>query len=837
MADQRNEISQYEKQRKKIRSGIEVLIEVIVTPGPNELIRKKLFNYAMKLLESNLKPAYDNENIYSKISKQMLAINKNAAPKLKQDMNNKLQILVHKLSKINSLKNPNLIMRLLCSLSKPVHPTATTGQPQHQPNSIIMQGRPATFQPMTSKYDSNTSSISTASSPTDDSDILLREYLLYALDRRNAYFRDPAILSLDDLDCCALRRLRLVLSCQAESILGSLLTTAVNLKKVRRWCHAISDHNRPIDGRSMIEELVPSHGSREAVKKEIAAVVSDIDRYIERMLSLFEEETVGYRTRSVSPDQGPNPKMDLELHEESQENSLERSFNTPLKYQVPKNQKLPSLFDIWKQLYDIADILTYLGILVDSCDTVPDFHCISVFGVWRQSGCPKMVSIANEMIHSISLPFIDACLAWANRGEIINPSFMIERIPGMQDIWKENYRLCHEKIPYVFDVDISKLIFYLGSNRNLIRRVDKSRSEDILPVLKLHRLPDDRDIEACKRELVRLHSESALALVDVFIKKSSIVEHLTFLKGAMFMERGDFVDSLLVRLTPILDLQAKDVYYHDVMPLFDELAKKSTLARNSKKLGKTLGRLGVKILEATEGDSGWDIFCIEYQFPDLLKFIFDPQVSLKLMRIWHHLFKIKRNIFRMNEQWLEQKQLIKKANEHDVFYRLLMRCNMIRSHMAQFLQNLGGYIFYEVIEPHFSMFMNSMHKSESLYKMRKSGHGLVDRLLKDALIDRDELNLFKIVSDLLNLTDRYLRAFKLIMKYGLTRVADGLELNEDFPVIKCSKMIQTIWDSYESTYQMFLGALNEHPTTRNLSFKFDFNEYHARSMAKEIPTN
>lgn len=822
-----------DKKRKKIASGVEVLIEVIVTPGPNELIRKKMFNYAMKLLDSNIRSTSEGENVYLKVSKQMLNANKNAAPILKQEMSNKLQSSVQRLARINSLKNPNSIMRLLSSLSGPRATTAPSQTPANpSPNSIILQCRPPPLKQLTAKFDGSLASVSTAASLTSDiSATLLHEYLSFALDRKNAYFNDPPSMTVDDLDCSSVRKIRLVLDCQTESLLASLITTAVKAKRARRWCRENSVDGRYAVNGSMMLEREAVDSSRKAVQKEIGTVINDIDGYIEKLLKLFEEDLDGQRTRSVSPgEDNSSHSMEIENFSEPLDESLLSDFDKPIKYQVTRNKKLPTVFDIWKELYDIADILTYLCILVDSCDSLPDFHCISVLGVWRQSGCPKMVSIANSMIHSVTLPFIEACLAWANRGEIQNSSFMIEKIPGVHNIWLENYRLCHDKIPYVFDAEISKLIYYLGSNRNLIKRVDNASSDYLLPKLKLERLPEDRDFEACKRELRKLQEESATALVSLFIKKTSISEHLSFLKGAMFMERGDFVDSLLVKLTPILDLPAKEVYYHDVMPLFDELAKKSTLARNTKKLGKTLGRLGVKILEPTEGDTGWDIFCIEYQFPELLKFIFNPDMSLKLMRIWHHLFKIKRNIFRMNEQWLEQKQLLKMANEHDVFYRLLMRCNMIRSHMAQFLQNLGGYIFYEVIEPSFSTFMQSMAESKSVFKLRKKAHKLVDDLLRDSLIDRDELNLFKIVSDLLNLTDRYLRAFKLIMKYGLTRVADGLELNEDFPVVKSSKMIQTIWESYESTYRVFLGVLNEHPSTRTLSFKFDFNEYHARTQ-------
>ena len=92
------------------------------------------------------------------------------------------------------------------------------------------------------------------------------------------------------------------------------------------------------------------------------------------------------------------------------------------------------------------------------------------------------------------------------------------------------------------------------------------------------------------------------------------------------MERGDFIESLLTKLGPLLDQPARDVYFHDVMPLFDDIVKSSTLGRKGSKNSRSiLGNLGVKIMESSEGDTGWEVFCLEFRFPELLEYIFSPE--------------------------------------------------------------------------------------------------------------------------------------------------------------------------------------------------------------------
>ena len=89
------------------------------------------------------------------------------------------------------------------------------------------------------------------------------------------------------------------------------------------------------------------------------------------------------------------------------------------------------------------------------------------------------------------------------------------------------------------------------------------------------------------------------------------------------------------------------------MPLFDDIVKSSTLGRKGSKNSKSiLGNLGVKIMEASEGDTGWEVFCLEFRFPELLEYIFSPDQNIKLMRLWHHLFMIKRNLGKMSQVWL-----------------------------------------------------------------------------------------------------------------------------------------------------------------------------------------
>jgi Gamma tubulin complex component C-terminal len=490
------------------------------------------------------------------------------------------------------------------------------------------------------------------------------------------------------------------------------------------------------------------------------------------------------------------------------------------------------------------------------------------------------VAWAVRLLRAAAVPFIDACVTWMSHGTLhLTPvhahvdtaggdqnqdMFVVSR--GKQPVWEEEYEIVRELVPCLFDGDVAMAIWRIGRVRALERKMgfDQASNDSFRAIpgkmdeeilvdpewLKvdaaLRCLPQTRDLEGVKEVLLNYANKRDLSLLARYQEKSGIMSHLNFLRRTMFMKRGDLIENLITALTPILDLPANDVYFHNIMPAFDDVYRKSNLKNTQDQV------LGVKLLEPGHGDIGWDIFCIEYKFPEFLQHIFDPNTSLKLLRLWHFLFKIKRCLTKLGEVWLELQLLIRLSANHPAMETLVTEINNYRNHMSQFLGNLGSYIFTEIVENKISNFMKEVTKSGSLHELKERTHKLIDSMLVGAFLERDPLELYKSISFLLNCCFRFCKAFAIASQHCLQEIDErgqvivkdpsqrlaALDVNrklkryrisENFPIASFTTMVTKIWEEYNKSYLRFLVRLDLTPQTRTFSFKFDFNEFHCNS--------
>ena len=268
--------------------------------------------------------------------------------------------------------------------------------------------------------------------------------------------------------------------------------------------------------------------------------------------------------------------------------------------------------NMYASLVDVEDSVRLLSIIEEGVRSVGPIHALSVLAVWKKSGDSRMRSICQHLFNSASQSFLRNCLSWMNTGALDQQSdeFMIERNPSAHRIWEESHCLNSGKIPYFLDQEFAHYVYQIGRVRNLKAKFLPEPDSSLIDTVHFDYFQDDYLIEQQKKILSEMYVRSSRYLVDLYVHKSELKEHLKFFKKAVLMEKGDFIDSLLFQLSATLDLPAEEVYFHNVMPIFDGCIQKSSLRKDKKKFKQLLG---IKLLEPTSGDLGWDIFCVEYQ--------------------------------------------------------------------------------------------------------------------------------------------------------------------------------------------------------------------------------
>jgi len=497
--------------------------------------------------------------------------------------------------------------------------------------------------------------------------------------------------------------------------------------------------------------------------------------------------------------------------------------------------KLPPLEQMWHGFYELIEVVNNLSLLVESVEAVSDIHVLSVLAVWGQTPSTRLGLISKDLVVNCQDPFLSHCLNWMKSGQIdsyIDP--MISALPGSHKIWEVTHAVKQDRIPFLIDLPFAQLIFSIGQSQHLISKFNITQPK--LAPISLSPIFSSQDLEKHRASLHGHKLALDKILITQYLQKSRLATHLDFIKRSMMMARGDFVDTLLTKMGPMLDKPAQEVYFHNIMPLFDDEVRKANLHPPGTQASDILGRLGIKLLEASPGDTGWDVVCADFQCPPLLQYLFPPELTLCLMRLWHHLFKLKRNLAKINEVWLTQRTIFKLLPQGSLFYRLLVKCNLVRTHMTQFLQNLTSYIFLEVIESRITEYLRSLATQTSLQQLQEATRKLMLTILEESFIGRDQHNLYKSVSDLISYVTRFWKAFGIIQKYCLKQDDPDSPptLNQDFPLAKSAKMIDGIWTAYSDVYTRFLLRLEENPDTRNTAFKFDFNEFHISSHEEKL---
>ena len=554
-----------------------------------------------------------------------------------------------------------------------------------------------------------------------------------------------------------------------------------------------------------------------------------------------------------------------------------------------KKQEFMTFMTFYNLMQEPLIKMINAGVMAQACRSLNDCHILSALNSYKISGSVRLRNLANTILSTTIEPFKFFLVTWINSGEVDDPmdEFFIRKKLKKCKIWEDDCEILYGKIPSLFDGQIAEVIFKTGMLMRVARMLNldlsaqksgSSRKNNWVSSSAMEiEDPIDSSLKISSRDLNLIESsietfrgfihshalKVSQFITKAYLKKSYFFDTFDFIHRTFLMRNGDFFDSMIHGLDPVLTSPASEVYFHKVMPLFRDISEKSSIGqiglfkggRRSKISIELLDNFGVKFLEKSDGDSGWDVFCLEFRFPDVLRYIVTDKIELKLLRFNHYLLKVRRAYYKLNSVWLHQKEILKDDIKISA-YRLVVRCNLIRLHMSQFINNLSSYIFNEVIASEYQVFEKGVKKSTSLDTIRKQIDTLFTNLLYKSFLvpspvkneestqprnGMEELATRKVSQ--IHFDDKTESLESLILRLvnqsiifsdSFLKIAQSIH-NEDgsvnryFPVNHSSRLIQRIWEKYEESYYKFLLVMKgggDNGLLQSSAFKFDFNEFH-----------
>jgi gamma-tubulin complex component 3 len=257
------------------------------------------------------------------------------------------------------------------------------------------------------------------------------------------------------------------------------------------------------------------------------------------------------------------------------------------------------------------------------------------------------------------------------------------------------------------------------------------------------------DIPGLVRSIDSAYQIASQRLFDIFFDKFRLLDHLRALKSYLLLGQGDFADQLMDSLLTSLSRPANTLYRHNLTATL-EAAVRSSNARFDPP--DVLRRLDARMLEYSHGEIGWDVFTLEYKVDAPVDTVVDPEGMEKYLKVFHHLWKMKRVEGALSAIWNRVasgaksywglgagKGRVKGAGKKsEVLEQLEGEWHQIRlvlAEMIHFMRQLQAFCQLEVIECSWKELMEFITKKEGdLDGLILAHRNYLDRMVKKVLL-------------------------------------------------------------------------------------------------------
>lgn len=139
-------------------------------------------------------------------------------------------------------------------------------------------------------------------------------------------------------------------------------------------------------------------------------------------------------------------------------------------------------------------------------------------------------------------------------------------------------------------------------------------------------------------------------------EKFNLMEHLGALKAYLLMGSGDFHQSLMDGLHEVLSKDAGGVFRHTLVAGLESAVRSSNAQYDSEDV---LNRLDVTLMTKSPGETGWDVFSLDYRInTSPLNAVVDSSCMEAYRRCFTLLWKMKRVEWTLAQTWRSSTQSI-----------------------------------------------------------------------------------------------------------------------------------------------------------------------------------
>ncbi|KAL1773006.1 gamma-tubulin complex component 3 [Sigmodon hispidus] len=515
--------------------------------------------------------------------------------------------------------------------------------------------------------------------------------------------------------------------------------------------------------------------------------------------------------------------------------------------------------------YDPKIRLKTLAALVDHCQGRKGGELASAVHAYTKTGDPYMKSLVQHILSLVSHPVLSFLYRWIYDGELEDTyhEFFVASDPTVKTdrLWHDKYTLRKSMIPSFITMDQSRKVLLIGKSINFLHQVchDQTPTTKMIAVTQSAESPRDAadlftDLEnAFQGKIDAAYFETSKYLLDVLNKKYSLLEHMQAMRRYLLLGQGDFIRHLMDLLKPELVRPATTLYQHNLTGILETAVRATNAQFDSPEI---LRRLDVRLLEVSPGDTGWDVFSLDYHVDGPIATVFTRECMSHYLRVFNFLWRAKRMEYILTDIRKGHMCNAKLLRNMPEFSGVLHQCHILASEMVHFIHQMQYYITFEVLECSWDELWNRVQQAQDLDHIIAAHEAFLDTITSRCLLDSDSrvlLNQLRAVFDqiieLQNAQDAMYRAAleelqrrlqfeekkkqrELEGQWGVTAAEEEeenrriREFQDSIP--KMCSQLRILTHFYQGVVQQFLVLLttSSDESLRFLSFRLDFNEHY-----------
>lgn len=431
--------------------------------------------------------------------------------------------------------------------------------------------------------------------------------------------------------------------------------------------------------------------------------------------------------------------------------------------------------DVWVNEWRLR--MRMMSVCVEATKDTHGGALVNLIHSYTENGDPFVRKFTDQLLEEVSKPFFETLQKWLFSGELYDPylEFFVTVDPelahlqyvypssittgagimigdggfsgfnGEQDdltgeresglrLWQAKYKFRQEMLPAFVGEGFGSKIFSTGKSLNFIRyschdtdwiatREKMSNTNGTLQY---------SDIFGLERSIDAAYRIASQRLFDIFFDKFRLLDHLRALKNYLLLGHGDFADQLMETIGPSLSKPANSLYRHNLTATLETAIRSSNAQKDPPDV---LRRLDARMLEYSQGEIGWDVFTLEYKVDAPLDTVLDPDSMIKYLKLFNHLWKMKRIENTVTKGW------VRTASATKAFVRIpelepeWHKIRLITAEMIHFIRQMSAYCHLEVIECSWTALMGFINEKEGDLDALISAHRVyLDRMVKKLLL-------------------------------------------------------------------------------------------------------